>query len=495
MAAKRIEKNEIATLARDMELFQGWLKVLNNPDKVLRLECGGDISVYDDIGRDPRVASVLRTRSLAVVGKEWVVEPADDSAAAERIAGYVRQVFLSFPFDLARRAILRGGVLKGFAVSEIMWEVSEGDVVIREMIPRAQRRFVFDIDSHLRLLTRQDPFQGEDMTVRYPRKFQRFVFGDEPETPYGVGLGRELYWPWWFKRNGIKFWLIFCDKFGSPTPIGKYPRGSSKQDQDTLLAACGAIQTDAGIIIPEGMSLDLLEAARSGSIDTYESLCAFMNDESTVSVLGQLATTQGTPGKLGGDDSQENVREDLVKADADALCEALNAQVIRWLVDYNFGPQKRYPKMWIRVEAEQDLKALAERDEILARCVDIPARYFYETYGVPEPQKGDTVASPATAPQGGGEPATEFAESGFTPEQQAIEDLADQAGELAAAALADNEALILEALQAADSYDDALARLLELYPRLRAADLQDLLERALLNADLFGRYSAGKEGR
>ena len=66
----RYERREIASLARDTEIFQGFMQTLQNPDKVLRLECGGDISVYDDIGRDPRIASVLRTRALAVVGKE-----------------------------------------------------------------------------------------------------------------------------------------------------------------------------------------------------------------------------------------------------------------------------------------------------------------------------------------------------------------------------------------------------------------------------------------
>ncbi len=480
------ETNEIATLEKDIDLFSGYLTNLPNPDKVLRLECGGDIRVYDDIGRDARVASVLRTRSLAVIGREWEIVPASDDAQDGRIADYVKQAFLAFPFDLARRAILRGGVLKGYAVSEIMWEVSEGDVWINAMKPRAQRRFVFDMDENLRLLTRDDMIFGQNLTAQYPRKFQRFTFGDEPETPYGVGLGRELYWPWWFKKNDIKFWLTFCDKFGGPTSVGKYPSGTSKGDQDKLLDAAAAIQNEAAVIIPEGMSLELLEAARSGSIDTYESLAAFMNDEITISVLGQSGTTQGTPGKLGDEESQENVRLDLVKADADALCEALNPQVIRWLVDYNFPGHGRYPKMWIRCDKEENLKAKAERDEILSRLVPIPHRYVYETYGIPAPEKGEA----ATAPQqgtSGPAPGVEFSEPG-----QAAGDWSEKA--LDAADGSDMVTAVYRLLDDADSLEAVRDQLLNLYDQLPQDKVGEVLAQALTCADLQGRLDV-KEGQ
>ena len=396
--SKKPVLDEIATAQKDYDLFSGWATGLTNPDKVLQLECGGDITKYDEMGRDPRIASVLRTRSLAVVGKEWDILPASDDARDIKIAEFVKQVFLSFPFDMSRRAILRGGVLKGYAVSEIMWEVSEGNVWIKSMLPRAQRRFRFDLDSNLRLLTRADMIEGENLTASYPHKFQTFVFGDEPETPYGVGLGRELYWPWWFKKHGIKFWLMFAEKFGSPTTVGKYPSGTTSDKQTELLDAAEAVQNESAVIIPEGMSLELLEAARAGTINTYETLCDFMNTEIAIAVLGQSATTEGTAGKLGNEQAQENVRLDLVKADADALSEAINFQTIRWVVDYNFPGVKRYPTMWSRCEEEEDLKALAERDEILHRIVPIPKRYFYETYGIPEPQKGDDVTGGPAQP-------------------------------------------------------------------------------------------------
>lgn len=486
----RYERREIASLARDTEIFQGFMQTLQNPDKVLRLECGGDISVYDDIGRDPRIASVLRTRALAVVGKEWEVVPASESRRDKQIAEFVKQAFLGFPFDAARRAILRGGVLKGFAVSEILWQSVGDRITIADMRPRAQRRFRFDPEGGLRLLTREAPIAGENLTALYPRKFQTFCFGDEPETPYGVGLGRELYWPWWFKKNGLKYWLLFCDRFGSPTALGKYPRGSSDAEQEKLLAALEAIQNDAAVTIPEGMSVELLEAAKGGGVDTYEKLCRFLNAEMAVCVLGQSATTEGTPGKLGGDEAQNEVRDDLVKADADALCEALNAQVVRWLVDYNFPGVTAYPKMWIRCEPEEDLKALAERDKIISEMGFAPTLdYITDTYGGQWVEKA--LPTPAGRPPQAA-PAAEFAEGeAFTPEQQALEELADRGTAAAARALRGIEARLVAVVRESKSYEEAMEAVLGLWPEMHLDDLAALLEACLIGAHGAGVRDAG----
>jgi hypothetical protein len=185
--------------------------------------------------------------------------------------------------------------------------------------------------------------------------------------------------------------------------VGKYPPGTIKGDQDKLLEAAEAIQQETAIVIPDGMLLELLEAARTSSINTYETLCNFMNAEISKTVLGQTLTTEigKTGGAFAASQTHETVREDIIKADADALCECLNSSLIPWLVDYNFGPQEEYPKIWIRTEPEKDLKALAERDKILIRDIgglEVPASYIRDTYNIPEPEEREEVLStPAQA--------------------------------------------------------------------------------------------------
>lgn len=499
MASKKEtpERNEIASAATDFDMFQGYLDHLPNPDEVLALEAGGDIRVYDNIGRDSRASSNLRTRALAVIGKEWTIVPFSQEAIDIKVAEYVEKVFLGFPFDKARRSILRGGTLKGFGVGEVMWEASEGDVWISDLKYRQQRRFRFDLQGNLLLLTVNDP-QGVNVTLRGGRllkKFQVVTFGDEAETPYGVGLGRELYWPWWFKKNGIKFWLQFCDKFAGPTVRGEYEPNTKPEDQAKLLAAAQAVHSNSAIIHPKGMNLSLLEAARSGSITTYRELTEFMNAEITISILGQTATTVGTPGQLGNQDAQSEVRSDLVKADADALCEAFNARVggfIRWLVDYQFPGLGRYPQIWIDCEEEEDKKTLAERDNSLSQAMDqsglrLTRSYYIKTHGLEE---GDVEVKQAVGPT---PPSPAFSEPGgdLYPDQAALDAALDAfLGSQADDALAGTLRPVIKAIQDGTEPDTVMEQLIAAFPKMNTAELEQLLAQAIFVADLWGRLNA-----
>ena len=83
--------------------------------------------------------------------------------------------------------------------------------------------------------------------------------------------------------------------------------------------------------------------------------------------------------------------------------------------------------------------------------------------------------------------------SPFTPEQQAIEDLADTVIPAAADGLKGNEELFVKIIEESESYEEAMERLLETWPDLDMDELAGNLETALLNADLFGRWSVDNE--
>ena len=115
--------------------------------------------------------------------------------------------------------------------------------------------------------------------------------------------------------------------------------------------------------------MDLLEAARQSSVNTYETLCEYMDKQISKAVLGQTATTEGTPGKLGNEQAQEGgARRHHQGLMQICSASALNNTLIRWIVDYNFPNVTAYPKFWIRCEEEKDLKPLAERDKIIVRA-------------------------------------------------------------------------------------------------------------------------------
>ncbi|MDA8082293.1 MAG: DUF935 family protein [Nitrospiraceae bacterium] len=387
--------DEIAGAEKD--IFRDYIgNIQLNPDRVLRSEgAGKGIELYEDLLRDAKVGATLQTRRLAITGKEWQVDPASDKRQDVKIADYVSQVMKAINLDAYRRAALSGIVL-GYKPCEIMWDYSEGDVFISKIIPRASRRFTFGLDWKIRLLTLNDMIEGE---VVPDRKFQVFVNPSDNGSPYGDGLGRMLYWPVWFKKNVIKFWMIFADKFGSPTAVGKYPVGTTKEQQTALLNALEAIQQESAIKIPDTLQVEFLEAQRTGSIDTYDKLCQFMDRQIAMIMLGHTGSSESEAGKLGNDQEARDIRQDYIRSDADLLCESENNQLVRWICDYNFPSITRngYPKVWIKAAPGEDLKALAERDKTIVVDIGLPVseQYFYDTYGIPQPQEGEAVVKPA----------------------------------------------------------------------------------------------------
>ena len=517
MAAKRPPRPMIAEVARiERDIYADYIgRTLLNPDKLLRTEGNGKgLELYEETMMDPQVRSTLQTRKLAVVCKEWEVVPATDKLKDRKVAEFVEQVLQGFGYDAARSVLLSGLVL-GFKPAEIIWEYSEGSVWVKEMIGRASRRFVFDLDRSMRLLTTANMVEGEALPAR---KFVIYRNVSDNGSPYGDPLGKSLYWPAWFKKNAVKFWMIFSDKFGMPTVVGKYPAGTTSDDVTKLLDAISAIQTDAAIALPDTMVAELIESARAGTMNTYESLCNFMNAEISKILLGQTLTTEMSQkgGSFAASKTHNDVREDYIKADADSLCECQNNSLVKWIVDFNFPAVTQYPKVWIRTDPEADLLALAQRDKILAvdiKGLKIPASYFYETYAIPEPQGDEEVVCGApeqpqtpfqveiprttTGTKKGGsaesneqEPETEesFAEGsgGLFPDQTAL----DKVPGPNAKALQQTLRPVLDLINQGHSYAEIEQHLYDQYPKMKTAEIEKLMERAIFVSEVWGRLNA-----
>lgn len=469
---------EIASIDRDpfAVTFGGTMRP--NDDTLLKRGGGRGLDIYDDLERDGHVYSVLQKRKMSVIAREWeLVLPKNPTAADELALEVVSEQLGNFNFDKACLDLL-DALLKGFAVGEIMWALDGDQVVVSKIIPRAQKRFTFSTESELRLLTREAMTDGIALP---PRKFICHAFGSKDGNPFGLGLGHKLYWLTFFKRQDITFWLTFVDKFASPTVIGKYQPNATAEERRKLLAVTQAVAHDTGVIIPDGMLLELMEAARTGSTDAYEKLCRYMDEQISETVLGEtLTTNQGTGGSQAATTVHNDVREELTKADADLLSEVLNDQLIRHIVELNV-PGARPPKLF-RVFEEDQLaveerrKKRADADKLISELGYEPTQdYITETYG--EGWVKRAAAKPA--------PAVAFAEA---VELQAHQAFAGRAAEQAAEAMAAIVAPIKKLVEEATSLEQIRDGLLAAYPAMNATDFAELMQQALLATALAGRF-------
>jgi phage gp29-like protein len=378
-SSSRPEMREVATTRDGRDITRGYVDpfMLQQPtDSVLQLRGGGDYKIYKEVLRDDQVASCFAQRRLAVIAKELQVDAGGTSRADKKAADFMSEQIKAMAFDNATDKMLFG-VYYGYAAAEIMWGRDGANIIVDKLKVRDRVRFGFDGFGNLRLKTFSNP-EGELLP---DRKFWSFCTGaDHDDEPYGLGLAHWLYWPVFFKRAGIQYWMIFLERFGQPTTVGKHPTNATNEERRKLLDALEAIATDTGITIPQGMEIEFLEAARSGTAD-YVKLCEYMDAAIAKIILGQTASTQGTPGRLGDDDLQGDVRADLIRADADLVCESFNETVVTWLTEYNF-PGAKPPHVYRVTDPDEDLAARADRDTKIYQMGFKPTlEYIHEQYG------------------------------------------------------------------------------------------------------------------
>lgn len=402
-SSKRPEMREVATTRDGRDITRGYVDpfMLQQPtDSVLQLRGGGDYKIYKEVLRDDQVASCFGQRRLAVVANEIQVDASGTGRGDKKAADFLREQLTSLPFDRITDKMLYG-VYYGYAASEIMWARDGANIVVDAVKVRDRQRFGFDGFGNLRLKT----FAQPDGELLPDRKFWSFSTGaDHDDEPYGLGLAHWLYWPVFFKRAGIQYWMIFLERFGQPTTVGKHPTNATPDEKRKLLDALEAIATDTGITVPQGMEISFLEAARSGTAD-YVRLCEYMDGAIAKITLGQTASTQGTPGRLGNDDLQGDVREDLIRADSDLVCESFNQTVVKWLTEYNF-PGAKPPCVYRVTDPEEDQDQRAERDSKIQSMGFKPTlKYIHDQYGGEwveqsnsTPPSGDIKQPPKDAP-------------------------------------------------------------------------------------------------
>jgi hypothetical protein len=368
---------DIAVITQGRDITRNWIEpLLSTTDTILATKGGYDLSLYEEVIRDEQVQSCYQQRFGGLTSCEWEVKAGGDRRVDAKAADSLREMLSSLAWDDINTKHLYA-LHYGYSVAECMWGRDGQQVYLKDIRVRNRRRFRFDEKFGLRLLTWRDQFVGELMP---DQKFWTFCVGaDHHDEPYGKGLGHWLYWLSYFKRNDMRVWLRYLEKFSQPTTTVEYPPGMPDEQQDTLLKAAIAVANSTAVKLPQGAKLAFLEAARSGTAD-YSALWDACNEGISKVILSQTMTTDNGS-SLSQAQVHEGVARRVIKSDADLICNSFNNSVAKWLTDWNY-PGAAYPKVWRNTEAESDLKIQAERDKILFDMGFVPAQsYIQESYG------------------------------------------------------------------------------------------------------------------
>jgi len=471
---------EVASRLRDPfePVFMG---VIRSNDPLLG-EHGNNWQIYRDLKRDGKVFAGLQKRILALVSRPWTVQPIDGKSAED--AKLVQEMLSAFNFDRLCADLMEALII-GFVPAEIVWTVRDGRYAPERVVKRAQRRFVYVQDDErappqLRMLTAQEMIRGVELPER---KFIVHRVNPEDDNPYGTGLGLQLYWPVFFKRKGIVAWNKLNDRFGTPTPWGRYPRNASPKEKRTLFDALKAFSNDGVVMTPEGTMIELLESKLTGSVSTQQALCEYMDDWIDGVILGTEPRSKSGGAVAAASKERQDVRLELTQADSDLLSETLNTTLLRWICEYNgLAPCTVYRE----IEGEADKKAESETDK------NVSEMGFQLTLDAVRAKYGDgweLVPKPAPSVL----PASFSESSSRDPLDAMVEEALSGWKPVMAPWLQTLQQAIDEAIARGDTAEQLLERLPDLFAQLDPGALAAQLARLGYTARLAGQAGLGED--
>ncbi len=403
----------------------------------------GAVDVWNELlEHDPHSRGVIRQRLLPVVAARMDVVAAElaedalesDKQLAKTIRNEVKRQLSRIPARTQAFGRLMWGVPYGMSACENDWDRDSSSPAPKGWEVQGLR-FI-----HSRRLN-----------CTNPNSLDVYVYDQGPMSPlaggnYAAGLGlRMASFPGKFTlhcpalngdyalRDGelryvgvylaLKRMIVRCaaqdfERVIRPWVLGYFNREGDKSrvsvaaQQDinqlkSVLAALGMGSLNSAVL-PDAVRVDLLKHVASAG--NPREFAAWLDTQITESFLGQSYTTG--PSQHGTHEAAGVAAQGTLKIheyDAQCLADTLERDVVRWIVELNWGPQiaKRFaPTIRFAVSDTPDPKRIADVAKILTAIdVELDARKVGEMAGMPVIAPGDddtprtrvVVAGPAAA--------------------------------------------------------------------------------------------------
>ena len=454
--------------------------------------------------KDTHLFSQLQTRKLAVTGLDWEVQPFSQDGTDQEIAAFVEEQLKELDGFSDNLMDILDAIGKGISFQEIEWEYRDGHVVVGNIEYVHQKKFYYDTLTDA-LMLRTEAFPGG---IPLPEnKFIVHRYKARSGHPSRYGVLRVVAWMYLFKNYDLKDWVSFCEVYGMPLRLGTYDATASEKDKAALMDAIVRMGTDAAGIVPSGTDIKFIESNKQSSVDIYERLARFCDEQMSKAIVGQTLTSD-SGGSYAQSKTHNDVRKDLTEADCKAVMETVRRDLIRPLVEFNFGVRAHVPYFVLNATDTDDLKETAEIVNTLAATgLEIPKSWLYKKFNIPAPEKGEeTIGKAPAAPgmQGMGQPGTGMfqglrlkADGKEADGQRVLDRLEEAAVKQSSAFFRQMMSPVLELVEHCDSLEGLQEQLKDeealrqLYNAMKVKDFDQLVEQVMYVSNMLGRMQDG----
>lgn len=445
--------------------------------------------------KDAQISSDLGKRRQAAAELEWQIVPPDNASPQEKAAAeFCAEVFSALEVeDLI--IDLGTAIGHGWINLELNWVQRNGKWHITQPVARPHSWFQLHPEDQDKLTLRDMSATGADLwALGWVQHRHRAKAGYISRS----GLHRILAWPYLFQNYAIGDLAELLEIYGIPARLGKYPRNASQKEKSTLLQAVTSLGHSAAGIIPEGMSIEFLQAA-DGKSDMFQAMISWCERAKAKAILGGTLTSgtgEGTNTNALGRVHERGL-DSLIRSDARQYASTIRRDILLPLAMLNFGinDMNRAPRFYLDVTETEDLKTMSEAlPNLVDMGLQIPLWWAHEKTGIPKPQNDEPVLQRIT------HPAVLKQQPGFAvlrqqalPEISAPDTLAAQVQQASVDHLRTWIDAIRDMATNAASLEQLRDTLLNAYGDLPGDELTEVMALALTVANARGIEDVGRE--
>ena len=424
---------------------------------------------------DDEIGQAAETRLDALLGAPYRLEP-NDTPEAELLTQELNEWFV----ELATCA--HNALFFGYSVQEAIYEQKDTHIGLEWIGEKPMEWFEPKNDGRL-IYRAESGYEGEvDQTVKFFLTRRKSSY----KQPYGKALLASLYWLFFFKQNGFKFWAKFLERFGTPILLGKVKDGDDADIQAMNNALLSA-HAQSVISIDAEDDVEVLGVAQGTAGSSFETFNTEIKRQIQKLILGQTLTS-GTDnsGSRALGQVHENVRKDKLKSDIRMITPTIQA-VVNALCELN-----QWSKHKVIIGDEKSLETdKAERDVKLKNAgANLTPQYFQREYGLQDGDIAEVQQLPANT-QFTALPRRAFNfkadMQGIDPNQQEVDDLVDVIDKQLF-----SESELLKVVESSTDVNDLQAKLYESMSSESVEKFNTTMARALYLFDVVGYVQRSK---
>jgi phage gp29-like protein len=363
---------------------------------------------YDLMRHDPDVKAALLIKTAGVLSQGWEISAGVEKedplyAKATEQKDFIEAVFsdMNGSLDDILEDMLYDSLLWGISLTEKIWALDKdsGFITLAQMKPKDPRLYEFEQDDFGNVTHLYVTSKGGRTEVDIP-KFIRMSYNNVHDEPWGTSDLRGAYLYWQVKRNLVKWWSAYLERFADPLLHGTYPSGTSQADIDKLFKALQSLQQETVMTHGEGTIVELLESSGKTTTD-FNTALDYYGKQIVKAILGQtLATEQGSKA---GSYAQAKVHKDTletyIRKLKRSLEETMNEQVIRDLIDLNFA-DRVYPNFALSLNDTDVVQLSQAIYQMITAGEVIPGEeWIRPALGWPERPQEETITQSAPVDQ------------------------------------------------------------------------------------------------